>query len=537
MHNITLTQVLIAAGVLILLMYLLFGPQTASVILGRLIAGLVVGVFRLIAGIFRLLLVIIPAMIRRGDIAALWPGSDTPVLGPEDSGHPVTRKGDFLDYRGLATQREISKLTHGEVPTGRFISPQGHPGREISLPMKYLKQGCLVVGPTGSGKSENIILPWIISLLGQQASVVTVDVKGNLYDQLQPKLREMNVNLWYWNCADQRSQSWNWLINLKEERDIEAAVQSILGRKNPHDMQPFFYERDYRWLRAMIQVVRAAKNDSVTPQQLYRLLGNREAITEYFTLYPQVRQYENEIADLMQCSTDEYSKAVSGLLNALHLFNSPEVTRVSQRSDILLDDIGARPTLLLIGASLADAHRSAVLSSIMLSQLFNVVYRRFDNDNSDRTRRPIYFLIDEAARLRDRIDFDQVMSVIRSADAGMVLAAQDVTQFGTEQERSAILTNCLTKIIFRGCSPDTANVFSEYLGKRNEFSVTSSDSRNPWASIFSNITTKNEQIVTLPVLGSREIMHPPDTCGRFCALIHSSQTSGKPFLVSFPRIS
>src|SRR5206468_1826258 len=130
--------------------------------------------------------------------------------------------------------------------------------------------------------------------------------------------------------------------------------------------------------------------------------------------YPTIRPRASEIADLLQFNVDEHSRAVSGLLNALYLFNTPQITKMTERSDFSILGIGSQPTLLIIGASLADALASETMSSIMLNQIFSSVYRRFGHANS-ATSTPIYFIIDESARLKDRINYEEVLSVARSA--------------------------------------------------------------------------------------------------------------------------
>ena len=77
-----------------------------------------------------------------------------------------------------------------------------------------------------------------------------------------------------------------------------------------------------------------------------------------------------------------------------------------------MKNIDEHPTLLVIGASLAGGQQSATLSSLMLNLMFNCAYRRFEG--SEPRRRSWYFMIDESPRLKDRIDFEEVLSMARS---------------------------------------------------------------------------------------------------------------------------
>ncbi|MCF7984338.1 MAG: TraM recognition domain-containing protein, partial [Thiohalocapsa sp.] len=160
--------------------------------------------------------------------------------------------------------------------------------------------------------------------------------------------------------------------------------------------------------------------------------------------------------------------------------------------------------------------------------LFNVVYSRIAPVGSGA---PLYFVLDEAPRLKDRIHYEEVLSIVRGAGVGVCLAAQDVSQFGDSRAQNAILSNCLTFISLRGASADTARYFSSRLGQRNERSLMLTRNRGPFQILSQRAS--NAQLVTLPVLAEREIMHPPGP--PYSGLVQVVSVSAKPFLVDFAR--
>ncbi len=502
-----------------ILFCLILGPERAGDLFGGLIANLVRGIGRLLAhiGIFT---------FQR--TKTKFASGATRVAGPKARNQPLPAKGDVHDYRGLATEAETAFLRKGVLPLGQYAYPNGNTRQRMSISLEALTQGCLVVGPTGTGKTENVIAPWIEALLASGASVVTVDVKG---DMLR-RFRDVPARIWHWSASDRNSQSWNWMRGLEDERDVEAAVRSILGVRNPSDAQPFFYERDYRWLRALIQVVLVREGEAATPASLSRYLSNRENLDNALESSAKARLYADDLADLIRMSGDEAARAVSGLLNALHLFATGDVKRITGSSDFDPAHLGDSPTLLIIGASLADARRSEVLSSILISRCLNVVYRRFDQGTA-LGQVPIYFVIDEAARLRERIPFDEALSVVRSASAGFCLAVQDLVQFGDEDARTSILANCNTLVLMRGCSPQTAEAFGARLGERQSNVITRTHNRQS-GQLLANQHSHSVSTAATQVLASREIMSPPSACGRFCAFVHVRNVCANPILVKFP---
>lgn len=460
-------------------------------------------------------------------------GGHEAVLCPGDRTPPGNAALDYYDYRGVAEPRELGVLRSAPgVSLGRYLRPRGRLGPELCLPTQLLHRNCAVIGPPGSGKTEGVIIPWILDLLRAGSSVVTVDVKGDLVDRVAGEAQRMGVRVWYWNSGDPtRSHSWNWLNGIRDSKDIEAAVQSILGRPRPNDSQPFFYERDYRWLRALIAITKEARGSSARPRDLYELVGDQDLLRDQFRHHPNIRVTATELADLLQFPPQEHSRAVSGLLNALHLFNAQDVVGVSERSDFMLPGIATQPTLLVVGASLADARAAEVLSSIVLNQLIAFIYRRFGPGGSG-TPMSLYFILDEAARLRDRINFEEFLSVARAAKVGVCLAAQDVAQFGDEKRYTALLSNCLTFMALPGCSAETARYFGSRLGQRVEQYISVSQQKGPF-DLLPDQVGQVAQTVTVPVLREREIMHPP--VGTFCAVVQVSPVSPKPFLVDLTR--
>lgn len=168
----------------------------------------------------------------RGWSVANLLGGHEAVLCPGDKTPPGNVAMDYYDYRGVAESRELKYLQGSNgVFLGRYLWPRGTIGPDLRIPRELLHRNSAVIGPPGSGKTESIIIPWILDLLRGGASVVTVDVKGDLVDRIAVPAQQMGVRVWYWNSSDfGRSHSWNWLDGIRDSRDIEAAVQSLLGR-------------------------------------------------------------------------------------------------------------------------------------------------------------------------------------------------------------------------------------------------------------------------------------------------------------------
>ncbi len=455
-------------------------------------------------------------------------GGHEEVLLPGDRSPDADVAGDCRDYRGVAVPSELGRLAGSAgFPLGRYMYANGRRKGELRLPEEDLFRHCAVIGPPGSGKTAGIMVPWIHAALESGASVVTVDVKGDLRRSLRPP---SSVRRWIWNPFDRpASGSWNWLASLRTIRDVEAAVASLLGKKNPSDANPYFYDRDVRWLRALIRITHRMRGQGAVTADLYALVGDQNLLLQAFRVNSGLRDLAGDVADLTGMLPDEHSRAVSGLLNALHVFEAPDVRAVTVRSDFDLPDIDSAPTLLIVGAPLSGGIAAETLSGVILGQLISALFRRFQAGDGG-LRRPIYLILDEAPRYHKRIGLEELLAVGRSARVGVCLAAQDVTQFG--DSATAILANCSTTMVLPGASAASAQAFASSLGKRVEREVSVGRDAH-FLSLPAGRVQKTTRTVLVPVLQEREIMHPP--IGPYCATVQVKHTSSKPFLVDIQR--
>jgi type IV secretory pathway TraG/TraD family ATPase VirD4 len=327
-----------------------------------------------------------------------------------------------------------------------------------------------------------------------------------------------------WDYTDPaKSMSWNWVSSLRDDDAIASVSTALIGRERPNDPQPFFHQRDRRTLRGLLEIVHAIRPQA-TAADILALIQDQPALVRARDRVPGTAG-ARRLADIVSLAPTDYDRAVSGVVNALEALDHPGAIAVTARAEIDLERIFDEPTLLVIVAPLAGTRTSEVLSSLMLSQVIRVLYRRFGQKSGTHA----FLIVDEAPRLTGRIDFEELLSVSRRARVSVCLAAQDVTQFGDEKERTAVLSNCGTYVSLPSSSEASAKYFASRLGLRQK-SVLGVSQTTGQAPRQQSITRSLE---TAPVLGPREIMDPP--WGERSAVVHVPQVLGKPFLVDLTR--
>jgi type IV secretory pathway TraG/TraD family ATPase VirD4 len=444
------------------------------------------------------------------------------ILAPGDP--PVPPGSDVLDYRGLCPTRSL-KLAQQGLSLGQVLDVRHGLVGVGALPFPTILRHACIIGPSGSGKTHSVIVPWTVALLASGCSVVTIDVKGDFLQEVQSYLAELGTSSgargFVWDYAAPNAHRWNFLSEITGDQGLDAAVVSLIGRQKEHDGQPYFYQRDYRWLKGLIRLALQLDGAQAVPARLLELLGDFDRLA---ALVPRTSA-RAELSDLVAMHPSDFSRDISGLLNALAVFQEPNVRRSTSANDFTLTEVASDPTLLVAVAKMSDGRRAEQMSSLLISQFTQSVLARF----GARTQ-PLIFMIDEAPRLKDRIDLEQLLSVARGATAGICLAAQDVSQFGNEHQQSALLANCHTYVSMYGVSPASAEYFSKRLGTRirEELSININGQRK----LFEGPSQSRQSSVG-PVLGPSEIMFPP--FGAYTALVHCPSAAASPFMIDLER--
>jgi type IV secretory pathway TraG/TraD family ATPase VirD4 len=436
-------------------------------------------------------------------------------LAPGDAVPPPGT--DLLDYSGLAPFARVrsSVLNSAGVTVGAAIDlGDGAAAGAYRLPLERFFQHVSVVAPPGKGKTYGVIAPLAVRLLRAAATVVVLDVTGDLVNAIrdfgQSSPSGQAVPFFHWSTDPARGRhSWNPLSELDADNltAVEGLRSAILGEEPADPRHRYFFDRELRILGALIRLL-LAESRAPTLSDLLALAVRRDVIARRLA-QPRHAALRLDLQDFLAADTADAMQMIGETQTRLAPFAAPQVRDWVSRSDFTLTDLLRQPSLLVVGAELYLRQRAEIAASLLVNRLSSELSTRFGSGRGV----PVIMLLDEAPILARRINLASLLATSRATRTGIVLAAQNVTQFGGEGERSSVFDACDTMLILPGSSEASVATFQSRLGQREirRQSFSREFGRGQGSVSFSGESAA--------VLGSREIMGPP--FGRYPALVHS----------------
>lgn len=452
------------------------------------------------------------------------------AIGPWDPTPPPGSQG-YLDFSGVARPGDIT-CSEWWFPLGRYVTPR-HPWsakQPIGLPFQEVNRHTAILGVTRAGKTASLIAPWIVEGLAADYVVVALDIKGNddlknevirYRDAAHPGAR-FKINEWNYT-KPAASRRWNFIRELDDDGAINAATEGICGLPRDNDPNRNFHLRDMKWARGLLELAHDSGLD-LDVRNLLDVLSDPADLDRLVRKYPQTRGAQR-MRDLLAMDPGAQARATQFLATYFEVLNNDGFVEVTRSSRFDLRQAVFTPgQLLLVNAPVSDGPLSAVSSGLFLSQ---VIHRRLSAFGGNPP--PMLLVIDEAARVLDRLDLGRLLSLAAGANVSVVIALQDIKQL-PEDRRDEILANCGTTILLGGSSPSTTEYVSKRLGTRTMASYTATENHGRGSGRSSGYTLSS---APAPVMGDNELRSPPS--GRFGAVVVNNNISRRPILVDLTR--
>lgn len=321
----------------------------------------------------------------------------------------------------------------------------------------------LVIGATGSGKTQSTILPSVKVLAKKGESMICTDPKGEIYEKTGAMLKEKGYDIVLLNFRNpQKGNAWNPLTmpyKLYKSGNQDKAIEllddlalNILYEENNGNADPFWEKTSADYFSGIaLGLFEDAKEEQININSISLTTtvgedkcGGSTYAREYFNLKdPNSAAFINASSTIMAPSETKGS-IIAVFKQKIKLFSSREnLSEMLSYSDFDLDSIGKKKTAVFI--IIQDEKKTYhSLATIFVKQCYETL---IDVAQANGGKLPVRtnFLLDEFANMPPLKDVTTMITAARSRQIRFTLIIQNFAQlkqvYGAENAET-IKGNC-----------------------------------------------------------------------------------------------
>ncbi len=321
----------------------------------------------------------------------------------------------------------------------------------------------LVIGATGSGKTQDTILPTIKVLAKKGESVVVTDPKGEIYEKAGGLLKKKGYNLILLNFrSPQNGNTWNPLelpYRLFKEGNQDKSIEllddlalNILYDETNANSDPFWEKTAADYFSGIaLAMFEDTTEDKININSINMTatvgedkFGGSTYIKEYFNgKDPASAAYVNASGTVM-APNETKGGIISVFKQKVKLFASREnLSEMLSYSDFKLDSIGKQPTAVFI--IIQDEKKTYhSLATIFIKQVYETL---IDVAQANGGKLPVRtnFLLDEFANMPPLKDVTTMITAARSRQIRFTMIIQNFAQLNKvygKDDAETIKGNC-----------------------------------------------------------------------------------------------
>lgn len=391
-------------------------------------------------------------------------------------------------YSRWATEREFKKELKKVLPGDESSEVAGIPminnGKEI-----WVDDGdfhSLIIGSTGSGKTEMIVQPMVKILAKKGESMIITDPKGEIYERTAEELRDKGYNIVLLNFRDpQKGNCWNPLTlpySLYQEGNSDKATEllddlarNILYDESSAGQDPFWENTSADYFAGVALALFDDADESqinLNSINLVTTVGeekfkNTTYIKEYFsTKNPSSPAYINVVSTLM-AANETKSSILSVFKQKIKLFSSREnLSEMLCRSDFDMKDIGRKKTAVFIVVQ-DEKKTYHSLVTIFIKQCYETLIGVAQESGGKLPYRT-NFILDEFANMPPLKDVTTMVTAARSRAMRFNFIIQNFAQLNQvygKENGETIVGNCGNIIYLISSELDALEKISKMSGE------------------------------------------------------------------------
>lgn len=369
------------------------------------------------------------------------------------------------NYSRWLTEKEMKKELKMIRPTDKKTTVAGIPlinnGKEIWVDDGEYHN--LIIGSTGSGKTEMLVQPMVKALAKKGESMIITDPKGEIYERNAIELKQKGYNIVLLNFRDpQKGNSWNPLglpYSLyksgnqdKANELLDDLAMNILYDEKSQNADPFWEKTSADYFAGLsLALFEDATEEQINLNSinLMTTVGEEKFagstyVKEYFnTKDPASPAYVNASSTLMAPS-DTKGSILSVFKQKVKLFTSREnLSEMLSKSDFDMKEIGRKKTaVFLVIQDEKKTYHSLV--TIFIKQCYETLIDVAQESGGKLPYRT-NFILDEFANMPPLKDVTTMVTAARSRNIRFNFIIQNYAQLSQvygKENGDTIKGNC-----------------------------------------------------------------------------------------------
>ncbi len=357
-------------------------------------------------------------------------------------------KKDKDGYSRWAKDKEMKKVLSKVTPNQETSEVAGIPlinnGKEMWVDNGEYHN--LVIGSTGSGKTQITVFPMVKVLAKKGESMVITDPKGEIYEKTSNMLREKGYNIVILNFRNpQRGNAWNPFslpYSLYKSGNTDKATElvddlaaNILHQEKGSD-DPFWENSAGDFFTGLtLALFEDAEEDQINLNSInlmsnigeQKYAGNSTYLKEYFsTKNPASSAYVN-VSGTINTAKDTQAGILSFYRQGIKLFSSREnLSEMLAHNDFDMKDIGRKKTAVFI--IIQDEKKTYhSLATIFIKQCYETLID-VAQENGGKLPYRTNFILDEFANMPPLKDVTTMVTAARSRAIRFTFIIQNFAQ-------------------------------------------------------------------------------------------------------------
>ena len=387
------------------------------------------------------------------------------LIFQRESGFGITTKKKDKGYSRWATDAEMKKEFKMVLPNHYNSDVAGIPlinnGKKIWVDAGEYHN--LIIGSTGSGKTEMIVQPMVKLLAKKGESMIITDPKGEIYENNAEELKERGYNVVLLNFRDpQKGSAWNPLtlpysLHKSGNKDkanelLDDLALNILYDEKSQNQDPFWEKTSADYFTGIaLGLFEDAKEEEINLNSINLMTtvgedrcGPSTYIKEYFNSKDPSSPAFINAASTINAPTDTKGSILSVFKQKIKLFSSREnISEMLSHSDFDLKDIGRKKTaVFLVIQDEKKTYHSLV--TIFIKQCYETLID-VAQENGGKLAYKTNFILDEFANMPPLKDVTTMVTAARSRKIRFTFIIQNFAQltkvYGKE-DGETIRGNC-----------------------------------------------------------------------------------------------